>query len=36
MVNSFPFKFKLDAIPKQTIEGPNYVATLTLEGTVTI
>ena len=35
-VNSFPFKYKLDVIPKQTIEGPNYVATLKFEGAVTI
>ena len=35
-VNSFPIKYKLDVIPKQTIEGPNYIATLKFEGAVTI
>ncbi len=35
-VNSFPFKYKLDLIPQQTIEGPNYVATLKFEGQVVI
>lgn len=35
-VNSFPFKYKLELIPKQTIEGPNYIATLSFDGTVTI
>lgn len=35
-VNSFPFKYKLDLIPKQTVEGANYTATLTFDGTVTI
>ncbi len=35
-VNSFPFKYKLDLIPKQTVEGPNYTATLTFDGALTI
>ncbi len=35
-VNSFPFKYKLDVIPKQVIEGPNYTATLKFDGSVTI
>ncbi len=35
-INSYPFKFKLDQIPKQTLEYPLFTATLKFDGTLVI
>ena len=35
-VNSFPFKYNLDLLPEQKIEGPNFEATVKYQGSIVI
>lgn len=35
-INSIPIKYKLELIPKQTIEGPNYIGTMQMDGQIVI